>query len=210
MRISVTNPLTDVAGNQRLRPNYQSNRPQTNLLSPVSAQELADFLSLDFDADDGQILNGFLLAATQACIDYTNIELLEREWVFKMDRNPERQPGYAGVGILHAYASWWLSIPVWPVLSVDAVEVAGEAVTPASVDLSSRPARVEVDESGSIEIQYTAGHEAIDDINPQLLLGIKMLAGYLYEHRGACDIADAIGKSGAAMMWNNSKMMVTL
>lgn len=209
MRIAVTNPLTDVSGNQRLRPNYQSNRPQTYLESPVTTAELADFLSLEF-CSDTETLTGYLLAATQACIDYTNIELLEREWVLKMDRNPERQAGFMGAGIMHAYAAWWIQLPIYPVLSIDSIKVAGESVTARSTDLDSRPARVEVDESGEIEITYTAGHENVQDINPQILLGIKMLAGYLYDHRGACDITDALKASGAAMMWGNSRMILTL
>jgi hypothetical protein len=209
MRIAVTNPLTDVSGNQRLRPNYQSNKPQDVLLSPVSPSELADFLSLEF-CSDTELLTGYLLAATQACLDYTNIEMLERQWVLKMDRNPERQAGYLGVGLMHAYAAWWVQLPVYPVQSIDSVKVAGESVTARSIDLDSRPARVEVDESGAIEITYTAGHASIQDINPQLLLGIKMLAGYLYDHRGACDVGEAVKASGAAMMWGNSRMVITL
>lgn len=209
MRIAVTNPLTDVSGNQRLRPNYQSNKPQDVLLSPVSPNELADFLSLEF-CSDTELLTGYLLAATQACLDYTNIEMLERQWVLKMDRNPERQAGYLGVGLMHAYAAWWVQLPVYPVQSIDSVKVAGESVTARSIDIDSRPARVEVDESGAIEITYTAGHASIQDINPQLLLGIKMLAGYLYEHRGACDVGEAVKASGAAMMWGNSRMVITL
>jgi len=209
MRIAVTNPLTDVSGNQRLRPNYQSNKPQDVLLSPVSPSELANFLSLEF-CSDTELLTGYLLAATQACLDYTNIEMLERQWVLKMDRNPERQAGYLGVGLMHAYAAWWVQLPVYPVQSIDSVKVAGESVTARSIDLDSRPARVEVDESGAIEITYTAGHASIQDINPQLLLGIKMLAGYLYDHRGACDVGEAVKASGAAMMWGNSRMVITL
>ena len=209
MRIAVTNPLTDVSGNQRLRPNYYSNKPQTNLESPISTTDLANFLSLEF-CSDTETLTSYLLAATQACIDYTNIELLQREWIYKIDRSPERQAGYMGVGIMHSYADWWVSLPIYPIISIDVVNVAEEAVTPQSIDLDSRPARIEINESGAIQIEYTAGHESVYDINPQLLLGIKMLAGYLYDHRGACDIKDAMNASGAAMMWGNSRMMLTL
>jgi uncharacterized phiE125 gp8 family phage protein len=202
--------LTDVSGNQRLRPNYQSNKPQGGLCSPVSVQEMGEFLSLEVGVGDAQLISAYLQAATQACLDYTNIEMLERQWVLKMDRNPERQAGYLGVGLMHAYAAWWVQLPVYPVQSIDSVKVAGESVTARSIDLDSRPARVEVDESGAIEITYTAGHASIQDINPQLLLGIKMLAGYLYDHRGACDVGEAVKASGAAMMWGNSRMVITL
>lgn len=209
MQINSLN-LNGVAGNQRLRPNQSSNRTSDPLVSPVSAEQLADFLSIDFVEADRDLYNGFLLAATDACIKHTNIELLEREYTLKYDRFPERQSGLAGVGLMYAYRAWWMNLPVYPVSSVTSVIVNDEPADDPLIDLDSRPARVEPRELGETIIVYTAGHATAAEINPQLLLGIKMLAGYLYEHRGMCDVKDAIKSSGAGSLWDSARMVITL
>jgi hypothetical protein len=202
--------LSGEAGNQRLRSNKSSNTTSDPLVSPVTAQELADFLSIAYSSADASLYNGFLLAATDACIKHTNIELLEREYTFKSDRYPERQQGYGGVGIMYAYRSWWINLPVYPVISVDSVTVDGTAADDPMIDLDSRPARVEPKEMGAVVIEYTAGHATAAQINPQLLLGIKMYAAYLYEHRGMCDVNEALKSSGASALWDSARMVVTL
>ena len=202
--------LSGEAGNQRLRPNKYSNQTNEPLVSPVTAEELADFLSIQYAESDDSLYESFLLAASAACVSYTNLELLEREYVYKSDYYPNRQDGLAGVSIMFSYRSWWINLPVFPVVSVDSVEVNGDLTDDAEIDLSSRPARVEPKEYGSIEITYTAGHESVEAIDSRILLGIKSLAAYLYEHRGACDVNDALRKSGAASMWDSCRMMVSL
>jgi len=202
--------LSGEAGNQRLRPNKYSNKTSDALVSPVTAQELADFLSIEYASADAGLYNAFLLAATAACIDYTNIELLERDYTFKSDYYPQRQDAYAGVGMMYAYRAWWINLPLYPVSAVTSVEVNGVAADEPMIDLVSRPARVEPQEMGAIEIAYTAGHTTAAAIDPRLTLGIKMLAAYLYEHRGACDVTQAMTASGAASVWNQCRMMVSL
>lgn len=202
--------LSGEAGNQRLRANKSSNRTTDALASPVTAQELADFLSIDYDAADASLYNGFLLAASDACIRYTNLELLQRTYTYKADRSPERQQGYGGVGIMYAYRAWWINLPVYPVISVTTVEVDGDTADSPQIDLDSRPARVEPSEMGAIEIVYEAGHATAAEINPQLLLGMKMLSAYLYEHRGMCDATEAVKASGAASLWDSAKVVMSL
>lgn len=202
--------LSGEAGNQNLRANKSSNRTTDPLVSPVTPEELADFLSIDYLSADENLYFGFLLAASDACIKYTNIELLQRKYTFKSDRYPERQQGYAGVGVMYAYRAWWINLPSYPVISVDSVQVNGEASDDPLIDLDSRPARIEPKEMGAIEIVYQAGHATVLEINPQLLLGITMLAAYLYEHRGMCDVNDAIKSSGVATMWDSSRVVMSL
>lgn len=197
-------------GNQRLRPNVVSNNTSDTLVTPVTPTELADFLSIDYNDADENLYIGFLLAATDQCIKYTNIELLERTYTLKTDYYPQRQAGFAGVGMMHAYRSWWINLPLYPVQSVTSVTVNEVAAVDPIIDLSSRPARVEPTEMGAIEIQYVAGHATPFEINPQLLLGITMLAAYLYEHRGACDVGNAVKSSGAAMLWDSARMIKSL
>jgi hypothetical protein len=209
MQINSLN-LNGVAGNQRLKPNKSSNNTLDALISPVTPEELADFLSIDYSASDDALYEGFLLAATDMCIKYTNIELIAREYTFKSDYYPNRQDGFAGVSLMYAYRSWWVNLPLYPVIEITSVKVNDTEADDPLIDLDSRPARVEPKELGKLEIEYTAGHASVEEINPQLLLGIKMLAAYLYEHRGACDVADAVKQSGAATLWNSARMVVSL
>jgi len=202
--------LSGEAGNQRLRPNQFSNTTAQALVSPVSASELADFLSIDYNAADADLYNGFLLASCAACIKYTNTELLSRTYTFKSDRYPERQSGFTGVGIMFAYRSWWINLPMTPVSAVTSILIDGEVADSPLIDLHSKPARVEPMEMGAVEITYTAGHATVATIPPMLSLGIKMMAAYLYEHRGMCDVVDAIKQSGAANLWNVDRMVTSL
>jgi len=209
MQINSLN-LNGVAGNQRLRPNKSSNKTLDPLVSPVTAEQLANFLSIDFVEADRDLYDGFLLASTDACIKYTNIELLEREYTLKYDRFPERQSGMAGLGLMYAYRSWWIQLPLYPVTAVVSVTVNDEPADDPEIDLDARPAAVEPKELGETEIVYTAGHADASEINPQLILGIKMFAAYLYEHRGMCDVKEAVRASGAATMWDSAKMVMSL
>lgn len=199
-----------MAGNQRQKPNKVTNRTTDQIVSPVSPRELADFLSVTYSSADDDLYNGFLLAATERCIFYTGIELLQRNYKLKTDYYPQRQAGFSGVGIMHSYQAWWINLPVYPVIEINTVKVNDELVTDYFVDLESKPARVETNDIGAIEIEYVAGHSSPADISPQLMLGITMLAAYLFEHRGACNISSAIIDSGAASLWSTSRLMVSL
>lgn len=209
MQINSLN-LNGVAGNQRQRPNKISNTTADPIVSPVTPAELAAFLSITYSASDDALYNSFLLAATERCIAYTNQELLERTYLLRTDYTPMRQDGLSGVGIMHSYQDWWINLPVTPVTSIIEVTVNGEITDDYFEDLDSRPARVEPNQYGAITVEYLAGHETAASISPQLLLGIKMMAAYLYEHRGTCDVIEATHKSGAASLWSTSRVMVSL
>ena len=111
---------------------------------------------------------------------------------------------------MYAYRSWWINLPSNPVISVTSVEIDGTAADEPVIDLDCIPARVEPKEMGAVEIVYEAGHATAAEINPQLVLGIKMLAAYLYEHRGMCDVTEALKASGAATLWNSARVVQSL
>ena len=199
-------------GNQRSLSNWQSNRTTDPLISPVDGATLADFIGDDYDPEYGNpLIDQLNLAATQMCIKYTGMELLDRDYTLTMDRMPERQSGYFGVSILAALRAWWINLPVYPVIDISVITVGGDSVlADAEIDLASTPARVRIPSAGlgDVVIQYKAGHADPDYIPPSILTGIMMLAAYLYEHRGACDATDAMHKSGAADMWAPHVMYV--
>ena len=188
------------------RPNNVSSTTTEVLVSPITPEQFADFMSLEYLASDDDLLNAFLLTACQMCIAYTNNELLERTWVYRADRIPEVSKGYGGLGPVPAVLEPWISFPITPIQSITGVTLDGDAYTDFTTDLNSRPARIELDDNGVIEITYLAGVATAVEIDSRLLLGINMLAMYLYDNRG-CDMAQAVEASGAVAAWYSIKLL---
>ena len=190
-----------------MTPNNISNTTTGALVSPITPQEFADFMSLPYTASDDDLLNSFLLAACEMCISYTNNELLERTWVYRADRLPEISIGHSGLGSIGATLAPWIEAPITPIQSITGITLDGDAYTDFTSDLFSTPARVELENNGVIEITYLAGHPDETTIDPTLLLGIKMLAQYLFDNRG-CDMSMAIEMSGAAAVWYSVRLLL--
>lgn len=175
------------SGNQRTQPNRISNSTADPVVSPVSTQDLADYLGV---APTDPLLAGLLLEATDAIQRFANVELSERAWTWRADRYPERQEAILGLGAMPALAAWWIDLPAWPLVSVD-------SVTARDHDVDLAGGRVFVrGPDAPLVIEYTAGYQ--DGTVPPIFLGaIKQLAAYAYEHRGSCDADDSGRRSGA-------------
>lgn len=175
------------SGNQRTQPNRISNSTADPVVSPVSTQDLADYLGV---APTDPLLAGLLLEATDAIQRFANVELSERAWTWRADRYPERQEAILGLGAMPALAAWWIDLPAWPLVSVD-------SVTARDHDVDLAGGRVFVrGPDAPLVIEYTAGYP--DGTVPPIFLGaIKQLAAYAYEHRGSCDADDSGRRSGA-------------
>jgi hypothetical protein len=197
-------------GNQRTKPNQKSNTTGGALISPVSPAEFSDFLGLDYNAGDDVLLNSFLLAVCEWYIAQSSSELLSREWVLKFDRYPSISARFTGLSPVSSNFDAWIDIPLYPVTLVSSITVDAVAETFTS-DLDSKPPRVFFESYGeNIEVTYTAGYALAADIPANVILGINMMAGYLYEHRGACDIGNAAKESGANSIWGISAMVLSL
>ena len=197
-------------GNQSLRPNKSSNTTADPLVSPVTPSELADFLGLDYTPADDALLNAHLLAACGWYIAHTNNELLQRSWSLKFDRYPSQGESFGGLSPVNANLKSWIDIPLYPVTVIDSVTVDGDAETVTS-DLDSKPPRVFFTSYGlNIDINYTAGYPTAADIPENVIMGLMMMAGYLYEHRGACEIGNAAKESGAGSLFGYNAMILSL
>jgi len=196
-------------------PNITSNRTSDPVVSPITASQLADYLALDYDPSMDAVLNIHLLAACNFYINYTSNELLQRDYVYKLDRWPEYGTRISGLSVVGGQQRYWLTIPVYPVATVSSIIIGGDDYTAkASIDLSSKPNRVMLEGGaityGQIEMSYTAGYATAEEIPSNTLLGLYILAGYLYEHRGACAMTDAVKISGAKVFFDQARILVNL
>lgn len=197
-------------GNQRTKPNKTSNNTTDPLVSPVTPEQFADYLGLDYSPSDDVLLNSFLLTSCGWYIAHMNNELLARDWTLKFDRYPTQGESFSGLSPINAMANYWIDIPLYPVSLINSVEVAGEVEVFES-DLDSKPPRLFLNNYGeNLVISYNAGYATVSDIPQSVILGINMMAAYLYEHRGACDIGNAAKESGAASVWGYNAMILSL
>jgi len=196
-------------GNQRATPNAQSNTTNDPLVSPVTAEQFADYLILDYSPSDDVLLNAHLLTACGWYIAHMNNELLQRDYSLKLDRYPTQGDSFNGISPIAANIQPWAILPLYPVTAVASVLV-DNFVAEFETDLDSKPPRVFMSTGIKIDITYTAGYPTASDIPANIILGINMMAGYLYEHRGSCDIGHAAKESGAASVWGYNAMILSL
>lgn len=175
------------SGNQTTQPNVIQSWTNDPIVSPVTNQELADFIAVD---DTDPLLEGLLIAATDAVIKYTNVELVRRNWHWQADRFPERQAAYLGLGSTPAVSQWWITLPAWPLVSV-------ESVTADDFGYETHSSRLFVDKPEyPLTVEYKAGYETAD-VPGVFKHAIMQIAAFMYEHRGDCDAEQAGRRSGA-------------
>ena len=176
------------------------------LQSPVTAQELADWLALD-NADP--LLTPMLLTATDAVIRRLGYDLLARDWTYTLwDWPVVGTPTSPSLSRQASDLDRVIDLPYAKIISLDSVTSYGAAVTGAVArqDDVALPRGVEryayqINDDPALVFEYRAGFgEAADDVPDSIKTAIKQMAGFLYEHRGACDATDAMHKSGAAVM----------
>jgi uncharacterized phiE125 gp8 family phage protein len=162
---------------------------------PVTLAEAKAHLRVDH-ADEDTLISTYVDAAT-AHVEGPHgigIALVEQQWELTLD-------GFPTV----------IYLPIYPVLSVDAVEyIDGDGVTQTVAsfqsDTASNPARITPDDGASwpppkrvlnaVTIRFTTGY-APDGLNYQanipqdLKNAIQLLVGHWYEHREAVGTATA-------------------
>jgi hypothetical protein len=177
--------------------------PQTDTVSPVTAQEFADFVGVS--ASD-PLISGLLQAATDAAIGYINQDLLQREWVGIVP-----VPGLARLQLSpYIDPPNTFELPYTALVSVENVTANGGEAMQYTLQDQRRPAKITVhgwDFLSEIKIEYTAG---MANIPVAVKSAIMMIAAFLYDHRGGCDASDAIKKSGAANLLNRYRVEVAI
>lgn len=177
-------------------PNSVSITPVTPLTAAATAAELAEYLGLI--ADQGEtppniaMLTGLLLAATQAVIDATGVQIVSRDFVCFYDYYPQTRPAFGGLAPLNSVPAPWLSFGVYPVTVVTEVLVNWDLVDSADYEYDLARIWFTTLVNGRIRIALTAG--APTEWGKAAVLAV---AAYMYEHRGGCDAGDAVRQSSA-------------
>lgn len=176
------------------------------LVSPVTNQQLADWLRLDDDTDP--LLPVMTVSATQAVIDYLQRDLLPRNWVLVHEDWPVvgSTKRYTDITFDFTCFKREVELPYAGAISVDTVTTYGEVTTEFRL-LDSLPSKIKFihqktvydPNNPAITVNYTAGMGATAaDIPQAIKTAILMTAAFLYEHRGQCTAEDALKDSGAA------------
>lgn len=194
-------------------------------VEPVLGSEVNTFLGLS-TSDDDTLLDALATAAREQCEAYTGRALITQTWTMTLDRLPGgREPWWDGVremAVTELYGDPApIFLPKFPVQSVTSVKLydwadAATTVTASVyyVDTAQEPSRIVLERgqvwpavslraANGVEVVFVGGYgDAAADVPDSLKQGIKMLAAYLYEHRGECDVKQAVHRSGAASLWN--------
>jgi hypothetical protein len=159
---------------------------QVNLI--VTADELADYLNTEIDT--------FFLPALRMAGDYfvsvTGLELGVRQNTVYGKREPVVYEGLSPIG---KNLTEWVEVPIYPIKEVISLELDGETAT-AEIDLHTRPHKLYIGDAEEVKLIVNAGHGQ-SELSEMARMAVLMLAGFIVEHRGACDLTDGAIKSGA-------------
>jgi hypothetical protein len=177
-------------------PNFVSITPTTPLTSAATPAELAEYLGLIADQSETPpniaMLNGLLLAATQAVIDATGVQIVPRDFVCIYDYYPQTRTAFGGLAPLNSVPAPWLSFGVYPVTAIAAVTVGSGELPPTDYEYDAARLGFATLVNGRIAIALTAG--AATEWGKAAVLAV---AAYMYEHRGGCAAGDAVKQSSA-------------
>jgi len=184
-------------------------KPLESFTLPVSADDMAAYLGLatPLSVADNALLEGMLATACDMVRSYCNREFLERKWSMTITRFGEG-PYMRGVAPVHPVWDGRVKLPFAPVTSVEGVYAIDEDNTEFTleegvdyfVDDDLEPGQVRMEHypiMTKLRVEFTAGYADEYEIPAQMLLAVKMLTAWLYEHRGVCDAAKALMASGA-------------
>ena len=160
-------------------------------VEPIALADAKAWLRVDGDGED-ELVSALIVAGRLTVERATRLRLVEQTWRVAFERWPSDRA---------------VPLPLWPIISVDAVRVRGgggafAAIAPElyRLDLGQDPARLLVDPAApepdrkpsGIEIDLTAGFGAAAASVPEpLRLAIRRLVAHWFERRGDEPAADA-------------------
>lgn len=179
-------------------------QPLTAIESIITAAEFAAFVGT---SETDPLIPMLSISATDSISRYLEMELIDRQrrmtsicWpIVGTDTSPSLSRPDATIepDIKLPYSH--------TATTVDISLAYGQAVTPDL--LKGKPFIIRFDtfptisfdgDELALDVTYTTGYGTIDDVPIVIKMAALSLAAYLYEHRGECDAAQALYKSGAA------------
>lgn len=189
---------------------------------PVLAEELRTFLKESFDVLQDTEAEFYIQQAREYLEELTGLAFITQTWQLALDKWPGYiEPWWDGVRELPvteltAGRPRSLTLPRYPLQSISSVttyDEAGTSATPSvatyfDIDTVSRPGRLSLKfgqqwplatrPTNAITINYVAGFgDDLGDVPAVIRGAVLHMAGYLYQHRGECDMREAAAKSGA-------------
>jgi len=195
-------------------------------VEPVTLLELKRHLRITGE-DDDYLLGILIFMARTYLEDLFNIAFISQTWQMTMDAWPGyREPWWDGVregsvdSLFADARAMDIEIPVYPLISIDSINVYDEASNSTAVSVSTvfdidavrRPARLTLKRgqtwpiatraNNAIEMNYTAGYgTAKEDVPITLQRAVLEAAAYMYNHRGeGCGMDKAAHASMAVNM----------
>jgi hypothetical protein len=174
-----------------------------SVTSPVTPQELADWLSLE---GTDTILETLLKSATSQVIDYIGLELIDRKRRLIFETLP-----YEGT-VTTPNLSGNDACEVRPIpllysgtkVSLLSVLYFGDEIVSKCKVKEGKPSGLIIPrlnlfhDKNALDITYTAGFGEAEDVPVQIKESILTLAAFEYENRGGCASENALVQSGAA------------
>jgi len=189
--------------------------PLTDVEPVITNAELADWLGVD---DTDPLLPVMATSATSAAIEFLQSELISRQRQTIYQEWPSVGTNTApSISPNNISSKLYIDLPYARLISVDFL-ILGGTITTDYKEVISLPAKLYIDspvvtsEAGNpaISVTYTAGYGLISDVPQAVKTAVSMLAAYMYDHRGACDVTSALNQSGAAMALTPYKTSVVV
>ncbi|MDR2790225.1 MAG: hypothetical protein LBB59_04555 [Campylobacteraceae bacterium] len=175
------------------------------VISPVTVQELADWLALN---GTDTTLETLLKSATSQVIDYIGLELIDRKRRLIFETMP-----YDGT-VTTPNLSGNNAYEVRPIpllysgtrVTLESVIYFGDEIISRCVVKQGKPSGLIIPklhlfakhDKNALEITYITGFGEAQDVPTQIKEGILTLAAFNYENRGGCASENALVQSGAA------------
>lgn len=188
-----------------------------SIKSPVTDGELNAWVRGVDECDP--VLSVCLIAATGAVIKYIELELLTRARVTTWNKWPTTGTETNGISKSEQHLETLIELPYSNLVDVEAVTVYGEVTTDYTVYPSQQPALIDLsdvsyidgnEDDDAIAIQYLAGYGGANDVPEDIKTAILTAAGYMFDHRGSCDMSKLLDVSGAKDILQSYKVNVVI
>ena len=196
-------------------------------ISPITLKELRTHVRIPVgELEEDQYLTNLINMAVRWLEDFANLSLIRKTYRTSFDSWPGDGDNYYSRRLDQSSDYYYgdqdeirdsdIILPVYPLVSVEALRVFNEDDLATSISVSDvfdvdtlkTPGRLTLKRglvypdlgraNKAVEIDYTAGYSTTAvDIPPTLKRAILEMAGFMWMNRGDCSMEESFSKSGA-------------